>query len=357
MSSIKVSLACPKDQEIWDYYVFNNSYASPYHLYGWNSAIYQAYRHKNYFFLAKDHSNSIVGVLPFTCIKMPWGKQSFVSLPYCDFGGPLGNSSIQEVLVQECRKFAEKIGIPDIELRCASERKFLNNQCFRVFTDKVRMLLYLPGSSEILWKSFKSKLRSQIRRSKKEGLKQKLGGIELLDDFYRVFKINMHSLGSPVHGKQWFLELLKNFEKLARVCVVYSKMNEPIAAGIILTFNKKVYIPWASSLRKYNRYAPNMLLYWTLLAWSADNGYETFDFGRSTPNEGTYRFKKQWGAKPNKLYWYTLAKTAQKMPSFSPESISCQQGKLRHIIEKTWKILPLSLANWLGPHIRKYISL
>ena len=49
-----------------------------------------------------------------------------------------------------------------------------------------------------------------------------------------------------------------------------------------------------------------MLLYWTFLAFAADNGYGQFDFGRSTPGEGTYRFKSQWGAEPHQLYWYEV---------------------------------------------------
>ena len=32
--------------------------------------------------------------------------------------------------------------------------------------------------------------------------------------------------------------------------------------------------------------------------------YAFFDFGRSSEGEGTYKFKKQWGAKPTPLVWY-----------------------------------------------------
>ena len=41
------------------------------------------------------------------------------------------------------------------------------------------------------------------------------------------------------------------------------------------------------------------------------DGYRTFDFGRSTPDEGTFHFKKQWGAAPP-LHWeYWLAAAAR----------------------------------------------
>ncbi len=52
---------------------------------------------------------------------------------------------------------------------------------------KVRMHLTLPESADMLMKSFKSKLRNQINKPLKEGLTSRAGGVELVEDFYRVF--------------------------------------------------------------------------------------------------------------------------------------------------------------------------
>ncbi|MEZ5583585.1 MAG: GNAT family N-acetyltransferase [Candidatus Competibacteraceae bacterium] len=73
-------------------------------------------------------------------------------------------------------------------------------------------------------------------------------------------------------------------------------------------------IPWASSLRKYNSLSPNMLLYWSVLEFACKKGYRIFDFGRSTPGEGTYRFKEQWGAKPVQLYWHYWLRGGRPLP-------------------------------------------
>jgi len=75
------------------------------------------------------------------------------------------------------------------------------------------MLLELPASSDDLFKSYNSKLRSQIRRPQKEGMDSIIGGIELLDNFYNVFAINMRDLGSPVHSKNLFREILNHFDQ------------------------------------------------------------------------------------------------------------------------------------------------
>ena len=31
--------------------------------------------------------------------------------------------------------------------------------------------------------------------------------------------------------------------------------------------------------------------------------FSYFDFGRSSPNKGTFKFKEQWGAEPHALNW------------------------------------------------------
>ena len=209
------------------------------------------------------------------------------------------------------------------------------------------MLLNLPDSSEELWTGFKSKLRSQVRKAEKNGLT--FSSTANLDDFYAVFGENMRDLGSPVHSRKWIDAVLHYYGEKARLGLVYLN-DKAVGAGIILTAGQKVSIPWASTLRQYNRLGPNMLLYWNFLKFAADNGFSSFDFGRSTPDEGTYRFKSQWGAKPVALERHIIyldgTLPAQK-----------ETSKNRERIEHIWQKLPLGLANFTGPILRKYISL
>ena len=145
------------------------------------------------------------------------------------------------------------------------------------------MILDLPESSEALWSSFKSKLRSQIRKPRKEGLTFRMGSSELIDSFYQVFSRNMKDLGSPVHAKKWFQAVLDYFGERAHVGIVYRE-DLPMASGIVLDCRQTVSIPWASTLREYNSLSPNMLLYWGFLEYACSSGFKTFDFGRSTPD-------------------------------------------------------------------------
>lgn len=342
-------LITSKDYEAWDGYVFLRSKTGPYLTTAWKDAVEKAYGHKT-FYLARYENKDVVGVLPLVEVKPPMKKGVLVSLPFCDYGGVVTTSQNgAEELLHGALSLAREMKLY-IEVRSSEACLPIEERSGAAqVTDKCRMVLELPGSSADLWSGFKSKLRSQVRKAGKEGLVPSLGGMELLDDFYRVFSRNMRDLGSPVHSEKWLKHIVSAFGDRALIGVVYKNVF-PIGAGLMLMHNKMVTVPWASTLKEFNRLSPNMMLYWTFLEYAADREYDFFDFGRSTPGEGTYAFKKQWGARPEPLYWYRFNEASEKGVS------GALNMNWRKTMEKVWQRFPLSVANSVGPYLRKYID-
>lgn len=343
--------ATPEDKSRWDEYVSKHTQASPYHRFSWLESVEQAYHHQTIAWLALDENNNLIGVLPAIKITPPFGKAKLSALPFCDLGGVLADSdAIEQLLINHANNFCKSQEIVVFEHRKSGQQ----DETIDIHAlAKVRMLLALPENSEQLFSNFKSKLRSQIRKAEKNGLTSSTGRDQKhLDGFYQVFARNMRDLGSPVHSKEWFEQVIKNYGNNAIIANVY-KDEAVIGAGIVLFNGEKCSIPWASTNSDFNRLAPNMQLYWTLLAYACDNGAKEFDFGRSTPNEGTYKFKKQWGAEPFPLQWQ-MYKNGQLMTESSKTSSS---GNARQLIENIWKKLPVNISIAIGPKIRKYISL
>ena len=359
----------PNDSVVWDAYVNAHPKSTLYHLYNWKNIVEKTYAHKTYYLIAIDSSNStnltnpsnpVIGILPLVHIKHFIFGNSLISIPFFDLGGILAdNDEVEKALLSEAIKLAQKLKAKNIELRhtkplsCLRELNSSNSiNPITVVTKshKVRMLLDLPESPEELMKFFKSKLRSQIKKPVKEGLKSKIGGLELIDDFYEVFLVNMRDLGSPIHSKKLMLCVLEEFPENAKIILIY-KGDEVIACSLIVGFKDTLENPWASALRKYSRLSPNMLLYWTMQEYACDNGFKYFDFGRSSPDEGTYKFKKQWGAKPFPLHWQYI--------SLNGKSIGAQASK-KSEFEKAiqyWQKLPVPVTKIIGPMIRKHIGL
>ena len=361
---IIIKQATQADEIRWNDYVIQHEQHSPYHLFAWKNAVTEAYGHKSHYLIAEEKTGddiTIVGILPLIVFSMPVGKPSLCALPFCDVGGVLTNSiEIAAELLTESHKVGAKHQAKFIELRSttANQPNKEDSELTINQTGKVSMLMPLPESSDILFSSFKSKLRSQIRKAEKNGLHYKLGSENsLLDDFYEVFSHNMRALGSPVHAKQWFESLLNYYQDKMIISIVY-KDQVPIGAGIVLVAGNKAAIPWASTKAEFNRLSPNMMLYWSLLQYLSDNNISVFDFGRSSYGEGTFKFKQQWGAKPTPLDWQTIQlHNNHNTPENEKDTDNTTSVKLREIVESIWRKLPIKVTILLGPKIRKYISL
>jgi len=357
-SSLSIRLATPNDSKSWDTYVLNHPDGLAYQFFAWKEAVEGAYGFECPYFLA-EAEGALCGVFPLAHIRLPLCKGTLVSLPYCDAGGILADSNdVRSRLLEQALEYATERSISNVEIRSVVPIRMDDEKTRH--PRKVRMLLSLPGDSETLLAGFKSKLRSQVKKPSKDGLRSRLGGIELLDVFYPVFAENMRDLGSPVHSREWLRCVLECYGERARCCIVTMPDGEPAAGGLILCHPQTVSIPWASSLRRLNRWNPNMLLYWSFLEYAADHGHVAFDFGRSTPEEGTYRFKAQWGAKPQALHWvhYDTRREASIESLMNPGSQSAHQGGARReIAERVIQRMPLFIARFLGSRIRRYVSL
>jgi FemAB-related protein (PEP-CTERM system-associated) len=351
----------PTDIVCWDSYVTGNNQSTPYHLSGWQTVIEETYGHQAHFLLAR-RNQKVVGVLPMVHMKHMLSGNSMISMPFLDMAGVLADSDeVASGLIHEALNVMHRVNADAVELRqghhfgpeplAEAKDTGLLPRC-RASGSKVRMVLDLPDGSDVLMQSFRSKLRSQVKKSIKMGLERRIGGAELIDDFYRVFTINMRDLGSPVHSKEFLQNILERFPAYTRIFVVY-KGAEPVAGSIVCTLNQTVYNPWASSLRKYHHYNPNMLLYWSMLEYACDHGFTRFDFGRSTEGSGAYKFKQQWGTRPVRLCWFTFPNLGVKRPS----SAATADQTLFHVAVELWKKMPVPVSRMLGPAIRKHIGL
>ena len=337
-----VRLYREEDAERWDTFVMASPNSSGYHLIGWKNVIEKSFRHKTYYILSEDNEKKINGILPIVQLKSLLFGNYGVSLPYFNYGGVCAeNIEVLDQLFLEAVNIARNKKMLHLELR-----HFQNvEKELPVKMSKVSMRLSLPREKEGLWKVFSSKLRSQINRPVKEGMQVRFGRLDELDAFYSVFSINMRDLGTPVYSKVFFQNILQKFPDSTWICTVYSQKSQPVASGFLLGFKETMEIPWASSLRSYNRYSPNMFLYWNALQFACERGYMLFDFGRSTPGEGTYKFKEQWGSKPTQLYWYYWLRNGGPLPEINPDNPKYDTAI------KIWQKLPLWFTKAIGPSI------
>src|SRR4030095_11692863 len=142
----------------------------------------------------------------------------------------------------------------------------------------------------MLFKSFDSKLRSQVRRPQKEGIAVRFGR-DQLDAFYRVFAHHMRDLGTPVQPRRLFATLAEAFGDDLWIGVAW-KGDEPVAGGVGFRWGSELEMSSACALSACNRLSPSMALYWAFMERACNGGLDLFNFGRCSEGSGTHRFKR-----------------------------------------------------------------
>lgn len=360
---IEVSVANDGDGGAWDAYLKGREIDHHAYAWAWRSIISETFGHEPFYCLAwevsgidqqetngKNARQKVVGVLPLFFVNSLLFGRALVSVPYLNAGGIVADSEEAfGLLLSKANTLAEEMKAAYIELRQRGPLPW-SRQDLAQRLHKVAMRLELGSNAEDLFSSFVPKLRSQIRRPAKSGIYAQVSaaavnGDDSVSNFYTVFSEHMRDLGTPVYPKRLFYSTKKHFGESCRVITVWHE-RKPVAVGITLGFGRTVEIPWASALRKFSSYSPNMMLYWEAIKTACNDGYRIFDFGRSSRDSSTFRFKEQWGARPLDLHWYYKV-IAGEIPDVNPKNPKFS------LLVNCWKHLPLGVANSIGPWITR----
>ena len=330
---------------------------SIYHHPGW-SEVLSAYSLRTYWLVAEQGDN-IIGLLPLVRQSSFLFGQRLISYPWVDETGVTGDVAAKQALLARAAEMTIELGSgwtvmikPSLALEFdTTPQSYLVDKWGTAAGDKVLMRRHLSMSSQLLWKELSAKVRNQVRKAEKNGLQTMRGGTEMLADFFDVYSRNMRDLGSPSHSKRFFQKLL---EALGDRAAIYCTQldGKTVGAGIVLDNRPSLDIPWASSLREYNRLCVNHALYWRILSDACDEGYQWFHFGRSTIGSGQHRFKKQWGAEEKPLAW--LCYPARQEEARDGRNTATLRSKFS-IAEKLWRKLPLWMSTRLGPRIIRHV--
>ena len=336
-------------EKSWDRFVELQPRATVGHLRAWGRVIRDVYGHEP-IGLAAVEGGEVAGILPLVLVRSRLFGDHLVSMPFLDYGGILIDTDAGDP--------AEVTGaLLDVALDTARARRArsLGLRQFHpialtapVTDDRVTMLLPL-STADAAWKALPSERRNRVRKGEKSGLSAVWGGAELLAGFYDVFAANMRDLGSPVHSRGFFREMLEGLGDGARVLQVRDRDGRPVGAAVCLFFRDTIAVPWVSSRRDAFALCPNFVLYWEVIRFGCEHGYRTLDLGRSFKNAGTFEFKRQWGAYPHPLPWIF-----RDLVPGAPPSLDRDSSRF-HRLADLWKRLPVPVANLAGPWVRRQL--
>jgi FemAB-related protein (PEP-CTERM system-associated) len=129
------------------------------------------------------------------------------------------------------------------------------------------------------------------------------------------------------------------------VLTVTDSEGNPLSSVLSFYFRDEVLPYYAGDAVAARELAANDFKYWELMRRACARGLKVFDYGRSKQGTGSYAFKKNWGFEPTPLHYEYCLYRRDTVPQNNPSNAKYQ------LLIKTWRRMPLSWANWLGPFI------
>jgi FemAB-related protein (PEP-CTERM system-associated) len=329
---------CDAPPPDWDAFIRGCPDATHAHLAAWGDVFREVFGHATRYWVVRDLGGTLVAVLPVTLVRSPLFGRHAVSVPFLNRGGPVGRAEALAPLVDAAVRSLGAEGYPAVQLRC---RRPVDLP-YPARSEKVTVTLPLLASAEAQFAAFAGKLRSQIRRADKEGATVR-HGMEALAGFHAVFSEHMRDLGTPAMPHRFFDAVARAFAADVRLITVEYE-GRAVAGGFGFRWRDEFEITWAASLRRSQRMAPNMRLYWAFMSQCIREGVTTFDFGRTTPDSGPHRFKRQWSEHEDPLPWI---EAGQGDAVTRPKK---EAGHFR-LAARLWRRLPLAVATPLGARI------
>ena len=334
-----------ENAHLWSSFLDSQPKANLYQLLGWKTVFEDIFGYVAHYLLALDSSGSPQGLLPMFLMPDILRRKYLVSNPFSNFAGICAaDAASEKFLVGEAVRIAEREKARYVEFRQLAQPLSEDLPSKDSF---VTLMLKLDSDPEHHWSAISSRNRNKIRKAEKNGLTVDFG-IEYLKDFHRIYSINLRHLGTPIFPLRMFEKVVEVFRDQVELLVL--KLNGEVVSGMFLfKFKNMISEPWVASLRQYNRIYVNNLLYWQAIKYACENGFSTFDFGRSTVDTGTYGFKLQWGAKPIQLHYQYYLNTASAIPVVDAKDNKYQRGI------DIWKRLPLIVTNFIGPRVVQFL--
>ncbi len=342
---VTVEVAGPADRDAWSGFVASHAAATVGHLFEWREVLARSYGKRTPYLIGRQEGEC-AGVLPLVEMRDLFLRRRLVSLPFLDRGGILARGGpVVAALWRRALELAAELGAGGVELRGglpdAGEAP--------PPTRRYRLVLELPDGVEELWAGLGPKVRNQIRKSEKCGLATRPAGAAGLGPFYEVFSDNMLKLGSPVHARAFFAEILEQLGGSAEVWLTSAADGRVVAGALAIGLRDEVVVPWAASLREARPDCPNHSLYWAILRDAVERRAVRFDFGRSWADSGTFHFKKQWGAAARPLFWGAYDRRGRRR-----EERTLEPAEHRRLVA-LWRRMPAALASRIGPVLRSRI--
>jgi hypothetical protein len=301
----------PASDTRWDSFVESHPYGWLTHLSSWQRILEASFSHMQGYYPALVHpgTGEIRAALPIFEVRSWLTGRKLVSIPWATFSDPLVTSREDfDLLAREVQKLREKLGADHVEIRALhtsgllDEGEPVNRPNFK------HHYLRLHQDINGLMGSFhRSCVQQRIKRAQDCGLTLRIGdSIEQVKIMYAMHLKNRKSKGLPPQPFLLYQNIWKILYPQKKVSLFIAEYRgEPIATLLLFKFKDRVSAEVAQIDENFRSMSPNIFLFWEAIKQAVQEGYQIFDFGRTSPsNQTLVDFKSRWGTNVSDIYFF-----------------------------------------------------
>jgi hypothetical protein len=342
---VELNIINPLEYPGWDELVLTNENYSFFHSSSWARVLCESYKYKPIYFTSISNGE-LSALMPVMEVRSPLTGRRGVSLPFTDYCQPIASdkSHFQEI-IDNLVVYGKKAKWKYIEWRGGES----------YFQDKIHSSFYyghtldLTQNEQELLSGFRSSTKRNIKKAIKEGVNIKISNsLESIKAFYRLNCITRKHHGLPPQPYYFFKKIYEHIISKKKGFVVLASFQErAISGAIYFHFRKKAIYKYGASDFSYQHLRPNNLVMWEAIKWCSKNGYRTFDFGRTEPeNKGLLQFKQGWGTNENIIKYYKY--------NFKKASFMSERSKVTGFHNRVFNVTPLTVLKVIGSMLYKH---
>ncbi|MFX0203447.1 MAG: peptidoglycan bridge formation glycyltransferase FemA/FemB family protein [Candidatus Hodarchaeota archaeon] len=303
----------------YDDYLLNNEVTLFYVSNKYRKVLREFLEAEDFYFLAID-DNQIVGALPAFLRRNKRFGHILNSLPFYGSNGGIiehqGRHDVKKALLNAFNEFAtfhNCIATTIITSPFEADLGFYEKETgFSYRDERIGQVTLLPPKAhtapDALMNKFDGARRRNIRKALKSGVgitdKNTPQALQFLADTHAE---NIKAMGGIPKPKHFFELILRLFEYGTEYKIfVALKDNVPIAAVLLLYFNKTVEYFTPVVVERFRTFQPLSLIIYEAMQDAVQNGYKWWNWGGTWKSQnGVYRFKKKWGTEDIPYFYYT----------------------------------------------------
>jgi len=331
----------------WDDLVLATGQASFFHSSAWARVLHESYGYKPIHFCSFENGK-LSSLMPFMEVNSWLTGKRGVSLPFTDQVSVIApDRTIFEKLVKGVTDYGAKAGWKYIEWR---DGAFFPEDVDASASHYTHELNLMKTEKELL-SGLRDSTRRNIKKAEKVGVSVEISqSLDSVKSFYRLNCITRKRHGLPPQPLSFFDKVFGHVISKGHGIVV-SALNagKVIASGVFFHFGKSGIYKYGASDLAHQDLRANNLVMWGAIKWFRERGFETFNFGRTEPeNEGLLQFKRGWNAEERLLRYF---KYDLKKNSFKTKSIG-----VKGFYNQIFGVTPIPVLRFVGAAMYKHLG-